>query len=158
MMRFSITPRTLGPRLVAIALALGASGAFVLAGTPGFDEITSADDGVLEVSMQKLNNVEYEPGDELPEEITALDGMRIQISGYMRNGTIEGETWFDLTNDSCGCGTSKLQHFVRVSIKEGTTSFRAGELVLIGDFAVGEVEDEDGFVESIFRLEIESLE
>lgn len=112
---------------------------------------------VTEVSMLELNNIEYRIGDPLPDWVTALDGTRIKISGFMRNGTLEGETWFDLTNDSCGCGTSKLQHFVRVTLEDGTTTFSPDELSLEGTFAASEKEDEDGFVESLFRLEIESL-
>ena len=115
------------------------------------------EEGVIEVSILKLNNVEYEVGDELPEWVTALTGHQVRISGYMRNGTTEGETRFDLTNDSCGCGTSKLQHFVRVTLVEGQTTFRPSELTLVGEFSSGEVEDEDGFVESIFQLSIDSL-
>lgn len=115
-------------------------------------------DDAMEVSMQKLNNIEWEPGEDIPEEISAYDGQRISISGYMRNGTTEGQTWFDLIDDSCGCGTGKLQHFVRVTLKEGTTSFTPSELSLTGSFAVSEKEDEDGFVESLYRLEIQKLD
>ncbi len=128
----------------------------LLTATAGLGVLAQGD-GVIEVSIIKLNNVEYEFGDELPEWVTALDGHQVRISGYMRNGTTEGETWFDLTNDNCGCGTSKLQHFVRVTLGEGQTTFRPTELTLEGEFSSGEVEDEDGFVESIFRLSIDSL-
>jgi hypothetical protein len=114
-------------------------------------------DEAISVSMQKLNDIVWEPGDEIPEEIAVYDGQRIEISGYMRNGTVEDERWFDLTNDSCGCGTSKLQHFVRVTLEEGTVTFDPGELILTGSFEVSEREDEDGFVESIYRLKIASL-
>ncbi len=107
--------------------------------------------------MQKLNNIEWDPGEEIPEEIKAYDGQRVEISGYMRNGTEEGASWFDLTDDSCGCGTSKLQHFVRVTLTDGTTSFDPGELTLTGEFEVSEKEDEDGFIESLYRLKIEKL-
>jgi len=112
---------------------------------------------VLQVSLQKLMNVEWNPGDELPEDIKAYDGQRVEISGFMRTGTTEGETWFDLTNDSCGCGTGKLQHFVRVSLTDDRTRFDPGELVLTGSFEVSEKEDEDGFVESLYRMKIEKL-
>ncbi len=113
---------------------------------------------VIEVSMIKLNNIEYEEGDPLPDWVVALDGEQVRISGFMRNGTLEGMSWFDLTNDSCGCGTSKLQHFVRITLTDGTSTFTPQELNLEGTFEAGEVEDEDGFVESIYRLEIESLD
>lgn len=112
---------------------------------------------VMQLSMQKLNAIEWEPGDEVPEEIAAYDGLRVEISGYMRNGTVEGESWFDLIDDSCGCGTSKLQHFVRVTLTDGAVSFDPQELSLTGSFEVSEREDEDGFVESLYRLEIERL-
>ena len=112
---------------------------------------------VMQLSMQKLNAIEWEPGDEVPEEIAAYDGLRVEISGYMRNGTVEGESWFDLIDDSCGCGTGKLQHFVRVTLTDGTVSFDPQELTLTGSFEVSEKEDEDGFVESLYRLEIERL-
>jgi len=112
----------------------------------------------LEVSLAKLMNVDWRPGEKLPDEIAAYDGQLVRISGFMRNGTTEGETWFDLTNDSCGCGTGKVQHFVRVTLENGTTSFSPSELVLEGVFSVGEVEDEDGFVESVYRLTIEELD
>lgn len=117
----------------------------------------AAEDEVIEVSIIKLNNVEYVEGKALPEWVTALDGRQVRIAGFMRNGTVDGETWFDLCNDNCGCGTSKLQHFVRVTIEEGTTLFNPGELTLVGEFSAGELEDEDGFVESIFRLTIPEL-
>lgn len=115
-------------------------------------------DDVLPVSMQKLNNIEWEPGDEIPEEVSAYDGHEVEISGYMRNGTVEGQSWFDLIDDSCGCGTGKLQHFVRVVLTEGTVSFSPSELTLTGSFEVSEKEDEDGFVESLYRLEIAKLD
>ena len=132
-------------------LSLLISAFAVLGAAPIGDEAT-------EVSMLRLNNVEYTVGDPLPDWVTALDGKSISISGYMRNGTIEGEGWFDLTNDNCGCGTSNLPHFVRVTIEEGKTSFTPTELQLVGTFAAGEVEDEDGFVESVFRLTIAKLD
>ncbi|HIG12014.1 MAG: hypothetical protein ABGY71_02200 [bacterium] len=112
---------------------------------------------VHEVSMLRLNNIEFEVGDELPDWVLALDGETVQLSGYMQSETLEGESWFDLTNDSCGCGTSKLQHFVRVIIEDGTTTFTPSELELEGVFSAGEEFDEDEFIESIFRLTIDSL-
>jgi hypothetical protein len=112
----------------------------------------------LEVSLQKLADIEYEPGDDIDKDVLVYNEQRVRITGYMRNGTTEGETWFDLTNDSCGCGTSKLQHFVRVTMTEGKTHYDPAELDLTGVLEVGEVEDEDGFVESIYRLTIGSLD
>ncbi len=113
---------------------------------------------VIELSLQKLADIEYEPGDDIDEQVLVYDGLTIKITGYMRTGTVEGAKWFDLTNDSCGCGTSKLQHFVRVTLEDDTTRFQPNELSLTGTFSVGEKEDEDGFVESIYRLMIKKLD
>jgi len=141
-------------QLPTLLLALGAL--LILATFAG--AFQDREGGVLTVSMQKLNNIDWEPGEEIPEDIAAYDGHRIEISGYMRNGTNEGQSWFDLIDDSCGCGTSKLQHFVRVVLSEGTVSFSPSELTLTGSFEVSEKEDEDGFVESLYRLKIAKLE
>lgn len=132
--------------------ALAACVALVTSAAP-----SASIEDVHELSMLKLNNIEYEVGDDLPEWIAALDGEKVRISGYMRNGTLEGMQWFDLTNDSCGCGTSKLQHFVRVTMDNGKTTFSPEELELEGTFSAGEKLDEDEFVESIFRVKIDSL-
>lgn len=133
---------------LVVLLACGAALAFA---GPG-------EDLPIDVSIQKLSDIEYEPGDDIDEEVLAYNKQRVRINGYMRNGTTEGESWFDLTDDSCGCGTSKLQHFVRVTLSEGTTRYDPGELELTGYFEVGEIEDEDGFVESIYRMTITSLD
>jgi hypothetical protein len=137
----------MSPHRTTLALALAALSLGAAAPAPE----------ALELSLQKLMNVEWEPGEELPGEITAYGGQRVRISGFMRNGTTEGETWFDLTNDSCGCGTGKVQHFVRVTLERGTTTFSPAELTLEGVFEVGEREDEDGFVESLYRLSVEEI-
>ena len=138
-------------RLIPALLLVGLVGLVAQAATAPEDEPMS-------VSLQKLADIEYEPGDDIPKDVLAYNGQRVEISGYMRNGTTEGQTWFDLTNDSCGCGTSKLQHFVRVTIEEGGATFTPSELVLTGSFEVSEKEDEDGFVESIYRLTIKTLD
>lgn len=115
-------------------------------------------EGELEVSLQKLMNIDWNPGDKVPEEISAYDGQTVKITGFMRNGTTEGGSWFDLIDDACGCGTGKIQHFVRVTLENGTTTFSPAELTLTGTLEVSEKEDEDGFVESLYRLKIDRLD
>lgn len=117
----------------------------------------AADDPV-EVSMQKLKNANYEKGKPLPDEIQELDGKTIEIEGYMAVGTLEGVDTFELVPESCECGRSKVNHFVLVTITDGLTSYRPGRIKLTGEFSAGEVKDEDGFVESVYRLTIESLD
>ena len=118
----------------------------------------SVDDDPVEVSIQKLKNAKYEQGKPLPDEIQELDGKTIEIEGYMAIGTLEGVDTFELVPESCECGRSKVNHFVRVTISDGLTRYRPGRIKLTGKFSVSEVKDEDGFVESVYRLTIESLD
>ena len=110
-----------------------------------------------EVNITKLTSVNYRKGKALPEEIQSLDGKRVSIEGYMALGTLEGVESFEFVPESCECGRSKVQHFIDVTIEEGLTTFRPGRMVLEGVFSVGEVE-EDGFVVSLYRLTIRSLD
>jgi hypothetical protein len=110
------------------------------------------------VEFQELMDIEYEEGKALPKEVRGLDGKRVTIQGYTDQSTSEGSSEFMLTSDACGCnGTPALNHFVEVTLLEGTTGYRADRLTLTGAFSVGEVK-EDGYVVSLFRMEIESLD
>lgn len=111
----------------------------------------------VEVSLAKLTSIDYKRGQELPVDIKELDGQRVSIRGFMALDTLEGETVFPLVTDSCGCGQSKVHHFVEVSLTEGTTTYTPQELTVIGELSVGEV-TEDGFVLSLYRLTAESVE
>jgi hypothetical protein len=114
-------------------------------------------DEAVEVSIEKLTSVDYKPGRDLPEDIAELDGKLVEIEGYMAIGTLEGVEGFELVPEPCECGRSKVQHFIDVTISEGTTTFKPGRIVLKGKLSVGVVE-EDGFVTSLYRLEIRSLD
>ncbi len=107
--------------------------------------------------MAKLTSINYRPGKELPTEVQALDGQRVRIEGYMALGTLEGIDTFEFVPESCECGRSKVQHFIDVTIEEGLTTFTPGRIVLEGVLSVGEVE-EDGFVVSLYRMTIRSLD
>ncbi|MDA1266833.1 MAG: hypothetical protein O2816_17270 [Planctomycetota bacterium] len=139
--------------LTFTALALTAS-LFAPAALVADDPIP---DKAVEVNIEKLTSVDYREGEDLPDEITELDGKLIEIEGYMAIGTLEGVEKFELVPEACECGRSKVQHFIDVSITEGTTTFKPGRIILKGKFSVGEVE-EDGFVVSLYRLEIVSLD
>ena len=119
--------------------------------------MTQRGDDPIEVSIQELTSVEYKRGEELPAEIRKLDGKKVTIDGYMALGTIEGVSKFELVPEPCECGRSKVQHFVDVTMEKGTVSYRPGRVQLVGTLEVGEVE-EDGFVVSVYRLRIESID
>lgn len=114
-------------------------------------------DEAVEVSIEMLTSIEYRRGGELPEDILELDGETIEIEGYMAIGTLEGIERFELVPEPCECGRSKVQHFIDVTLTEGRTTFKPGRFTVRGKFSVGEVE-EDGFVVSLYRLEITSLD
>lgn len=139
--------------LSTLALAAG------LAAAPAVDAFVEdpIPDEPTEVSIEKLTSIEYRPGEDLPDDIAELDGKTVSIEGYMAIGTLEGVEKFELVPEPCECGRSKVQHFIDVTITEGTTTFKPGRIILEGKFSVSEVE-EDGFVVSLYRLEIKSLD
>ena len=137
--------------LTALALAAG------LFSAPTAVDDDPPPDEAIEVNIEKLTSIDYRPGGDLPEEIAELDGKTISIEGYMAIGTLEGVENFELVPEPCECGRSKVQHFIDVKITEGVTTFRPGRIVLEGKFSVSEVE-EDGFVVSLYRLEIRALD
>jgi len=116
----------------------------------------TAEDPVIELSLLDLMTLDYRPGGKLPTWVRALDGRRVRIEGYMALGTPEGNEKFELVWDSCGCGQSKVHHFVEVSLTEETTTFEPDIIWVEGTFSVGEIR-EDGFVVSLFRLKTESV-
>lgn len=127
----------------------------VASAAPG-DRLARGEDPVV-VDFQTLMSFEYEVGGGIPDEVLELDGQRIRIDGYTDQNTPEGSRVFWLTSDACGCnGTPKLNHFVEVTLQRGKIGYRPDLLTLEGDFSVGEVE-EDGFIVSLYRLEVESL-
>jgi len=134
---------------------LGLCGPFLQAQNQGWEPL--ALDDAQEVNISKLTSINYRKGKPLPEDVQNLDGKRVRIEGYMALGTLEGVDSFEFVPESCECGRSKVQHFIDVTIEEGLTTFRPGRITLEGVFSVGEVE-EDGFVVSLYRLTIRSLD
>lgn len=135
------------PRIPLLAAAL----ALTLGLAPAVE-----DPEPIEVSINELTSIEWKPGQDLPADIEDLDGETISIEGYMALGTLEGTTKFELVPEPCECGRSKVQHFIDVSLKEGLVSYRPGRITLTGKFEASEVE-EDGFIVSLYRLEITTL-
>ncbi len=110
-----------------------------------------------EIDFNLLTNFEYEEGKPLPKKIQALDGKDIKIRGYMHPDTSEGTDQFLLVNDDCGCEGNQVHHFIDVTLTSGTVSYRPRSIVLEGTLSVGE-EKEDGFVVSVYRLEVDSVD
>ncbi len=143
---------TTGACLLVLLLA---PGAWSLAQDLGPDSVPNSrlqDDEAPEIRLSDLMEVEYKRGKALPAEITAYEGQTVKITGLMALGTPEGEETFQLVNDACGCGQSKVQHFVEVTMPEGDlTQYTPEEITVTGVFEASE-KFEDGFVVSVWRL------
>jgi hypothetical protein len=135
---------------------LALSGATTDLWVPGASTVLAHDDDPIEVNIDWLTSVDYKPGMKLPDEILALDGKQVQLVGYMAIGTLEGDESFEFVPESCECGRSKVQHFIDVTLTDDVATFTPGRITLVGKFSVGEVK-EDGFVTSLYRLEVERL-
>jgi len=107
----------------------------------------------IELDVRDLTSFEWEPGDPIPEDITQYDGRRVIIRGYMHQSVEELVDRFPLVADSCQCNERLLpHHFIDVELSRGETDMIPGEFEVIGKLKVGEMEDEDGFVERLFHL------
>ncbi|HIG86913.1 MAG TPA: hypothetical protein EYQ25_07720 [Planctomycetes bacterium] len=135
---------------------LALSGATTELWVPEVSTLLVQDDDPIEVNIDWLTSVDYRPGMKLPDEILALDGKQVQLVGYMAIGTLEGDESFEFVPESCECGRSKVQHFIDVTLTDDVATFTPGRITLVGKFSVGEVK-EDGFVTSLYRLEVERL-
>ena len=113
--------------------------------------VLSLDEEAVELTLTKLMAAKYEPGKPIDDEILDYDGKTVEITGLMALGTLEGQEDFELTSDSCGCGQSKVNHFVKVILAEDTTRYTPTEFTVVGTFEASE-EIVDGFVVSVYRL------
>lgn len=111
-----------------------------------------------EVSLLELANVEWQKGKELPKEIQDLKGEKVKLVGYMALDTEEGQDSFRMSYESCSCSTAKVTHFVKVKMPKGkVTTFQPGLIEVVGTFYPGPKYDEDGFVDSVFRVSASSV-
>lgn len=106
-----------------------------------------------EVSLLELANVEWTRGKKLPKEVRELKGKKVKLVGYMALDTEEGQRSFRMAYESCSCSTAKVTHFVKVTLPEGeVTKFEPGLIEVVGTFYPGAKYDDDGFVDSVYRV------
>ena len=122
------------------------------------DEDEDEEEATVLVTIEFLTTIEWRRGQDVPDEVMAFDGRRVKIAGYMAVGTLLGADTFELVPQSCECGRSKLNHFVHVEIGEGGASFDPGRRQFEGTLSIGEEEDEDGFVTSLYRLSVDTFD
>ena len=112
----------------------------------------------LELTLEQLIDARYVPGEDLdPDIVDEYDGQRVSITGLMALGTLEGQEDFELVSDACGCGQSKVNHFVKVLLVDDLTRFMPDEITVTGKFEASEELDEDGWVTSVWRLTADSI-
>jgi hypothetical protein len=116
--------------------------------------------GPTEVDFATLAGFEYVEGEELPAEVTELDGETVVVSGFMRSedGSSGPVEFFMLINDACGCnGTPKLNEIVFCAMPEGETAdLAAGTVEVEGRLHVEEIE-EDGVVVALYTLDVDRV-
>jgi hypothetical protein len=127
---------------------------FLLAAVPAGDDPRRIDFGTL-------SSFEYEEGKPLPKEVRDLDKKEIRISGFMRgeNGATQDLEVFMIVNEACGCsGDPKLNEVLYCAMPEGQkVNAIAGSVLITGTILVGE-EKEDGYVVSLYRVEVTKVE
>jgi hypothetical protein len=111
------------------------------------------DDEPIEVDLIELTLIDWRPKG-VPRDQARRETHPHRGDGV---GTVEGVDTFNLVTSGCSCGTTKLQHFVKVTLADDVTQFTPDEITLTGTFSVGEVE-EDGFVTSLYRLKDAAIE
>lgn len=119
-----------------------------------------------EVDLKAMSNFEmdqvYATDADIPKQYRDLDGQRVLMIGemwapYSVDGRLGG---FDLCYSIAKCcfsGPPKIQHFVKASVPNGKQAgYYEGPVKVMGTLRVG-VEQQDGRVASIYRLEVESV-
>lgn len=140
--------------LIAVLSAAAAPPAASMAIAASF----ALEDDPKDVSLLELANVEWKRGKDLPKEITDLKGVTVKLTGYMALDTEEGQDSFRMSYESCSCSTSKVTHFVKVLMpKDEVTSFKPGLIEVVGTFYSGAKYDDDGFVDSVYRVRAKTI-
>lgn len=107
----------------------------------------------IDLDIRTLTSIDWEEGDELPEEIQELDGRLVVLKGYMRADQAHGLSEFLLVAAECACaGRPQVQHFVQVTLEDEEIDYRSSPVEIEGRLGVGVQRDEDGFIESLYRL------
>lgn len=163
------------PRTFALLAALCAPAVLGAAGTPPSAATSTAPaatgpppaatssapiavEDAREVSLLELANVEWTRGKKLPKEVRELKGKQVKLVGYMALDTEEGQRSFRMSYESCSCSTAKVTHFVKVTLPEGQeTKFEPGLIEVVGKFYPGAKYDDDGFVDSVYRVSAKSV-
>jgi len=118
---------------------------------------------VLEMPIKDLGNFDYDAdnGGNIPKDVRALDGTVIRLSGFMiPMDQAENITQFALVPSLFACCFGQpptIQHTVVVNCPAGkAVSYYPDEIMVEGTLRVEE-KKEDGFIVSIFEMDVISV-
>jgi len=119
--------------------------------------------GVYDLSIKSLGNFDYDnvDGGNIPEDVLALTGTQIRLKGFMiPMDQADSITSFALVPDLFACcfgQPPQIQHIVVARTPPGkTVAYYPDEIVVEGKLLVEE-KKEDGFIVSIFEMEVGSV-
>ena len=137
---------------------------------PGFHSRSIATRQVLEVEVPSgyhkttwntLGGFTYRMGMELPEDVQALHGKKVGISGYVIPLFSDNDDMFLLVESLWDCcfGMPPEVHQGIVVFFESATGGELADLpvLVLGQLAAGEQRDVDGFVTSVYRIKADSV-
>ena len=118
---------------------------------------------VRELAIKDLGNFNYDAdkGGNIPEDVTKLSGSTVRVRGFMiPMDQADSVTQFALVADLFACcfgQPPQVQHTVIANCPPGkAVSYYPDELVVEGKLKVEE-KKEDGFIVSIFELDVSSV-
>lgn len=115
----------------------------------------------VEVDFSILSGFEYTEGMKLPAKVRNLDGKTIKTTGFIRteDGSTEDIQEFWLVDQGCDCqGNPNMNDMIYCVMPEGQVISNDDSLIEVtGVFSAGE-EKEDGYVLTLYRLQVGSVQ
>lgn len=161
-------PDKLGPimekvRVCERNMANGAPGADGTNNGPRRPHVKPKDGEVLDLEIKDLGNFDYDAdrGGNIPQDVVELSGSKIRLIGFMiPMDQAENITQFALVPSLFACCFGQpptLQHTIVVNCPKGkAVSYFPDEISVEGTIKVEE-KKEDGFIVSIFEMEVSSV-
>jgi len=121
----------------------------------------------LEVDLKAMSTFEMDQNDatfeDIPARFRALDGKRVLLEGEIWSPLSAGDqiSGFQLCYSVAKCcfsGPPKVQHFVHVRVGEGKKIQIYENLVRVMGVLHVKVEKENGKIQSVFQLDVDSVD
>lgn len=100
--------------------------------------------------------------DQIPPEVLAFDGQQVEIEGFMLVSRFaHGEVHsFELSRHYMGCcfgRAPRMNEWIVVDAPEGVEAKIGATMRIRGVLQVGELKDESGWVESVYRMTVDEV-